>query len=91
MEKLPERLKSNRARIYRGELKFKQLRDETVSEIIECRKLIEQLDMEKEFLLDHIAGDGLFLKDFFKETYDDLFCEEDNAIEQCSSTEKELK
>jgi hypothetical protein len=91
MEKLPERLKSNRERIYRSELQAERMRDETVREVIECRKLIEQLDMEKEFLLDHIAGDGLFLKDFFKDTYDELFCEADNTIEQGRTTEKEPK
>jgi restriction endonuclease S subunit len=91
MEKLPERLKSTRERIYRGELQAERMRDETVREVIECRKLIEQLDMEKESLLDHIAGDGLFLKDFFIDTYSELFGEKENTIEQGSTTEKEPK
>ena len=90
MEKLPERLKSNREMIFRGELQLELMRDETVREVIEWRKLIEQLDMEKEFLLDHIAGNGLFLKHFFKETHSDFFGDEENGIVQGCTTENKL-
>ena len=67
MEKLPERIKSIRERIYRGELQFERMRDETVREVLECRKVIECLQIDIIELQNHIDGNGLFFKDFFKE------------------------
>ena len=60
MEKLPERIKSIRERIYRGELQFERMRDETVREVLECRKVIECLQIEIIELQNHIDGNGLF-------------------------------
>ena len=91
MEKLPERIKPIRERIYRGELQFERMRDETVREVLECRKVIECLQIEIIELQNHIDGNGLFLKDFFKDTYFELFAEEDNAIEKGCATEKKQK
>ena len=65
MEKLPERIKSIRERIYRCELQFERMRDETVREVLECRKVIECLQIEIIELQNHIDGNGLFFKDFF--------------------------
>ena len=65
MEKLPERIKSIRERIYRGELQFERMRDETVREVLECRKVIECLQIEIIELQNHIDGNGLFFLNFF--------------------------
>ena len=64
---------------------------EKVREVLECRKVIECLQIEIIELQNHIDGNGLFLKDFFKDTYFELFAEEDNAIEKGCATEKKQK